>query len=154
MRTGGIGYACARCDVTAGWLVALAGGALIGAAASLLLLVARETAGVSGILDGLIRPVPAGRPWRAAFAGGLVAGGVLLAAAAPGAFGLPPRSLGALALAGLLVGFGTRMGGGCTSGHGVCGLARLSSSSALATGVFMAAGVAAVLGLRVLGAAP
>lgn len=84
---------------------ALAGGALIGVAASLLLVFGRQTAGVSGIVAGLLRPQ--GRGWRAAFVLGLIAGGLVLLVTSPSAFGGAPRGPGAVAAAGLLVGFGT-----------------------------------------------
>ena len=119
-------------------LSALAGGVVIGLAASLLWLLGGRTAGVSGILGGVVPPLRAGWEWRALFLGGLLAGGVLLQFLAPSRLEVPPpRSLPVLAIAGLLVGFGTRLAGGCTSGHGVCGLSRLSRRSLVATVVFM-----------------
>jgi uncharacterized protein len=118
-------------------LSALAGGVVIGLAASLLWLLGGRTAGVSGILGGVVPPLRAGWEWRALFLGGLLAGGVLLQFVAPSRLEIPPRSLPVLAIAGLLVGFGTRLAGGCTSGHGVCGLSRLSRRSLVATVVFM-----------------
>lgn len=123
-------------------LLALAGGALIGLAASLMLLLNGRIAGISGIVGGLLRPSRGDTAWRAAFLGGLVAGGVVLALVAPGTMRFAvDRSLFAVAAAGLLVGFGTRMGNGCTSGHGVCGVTRLSPRSLVATGTFMATGM-------------
>jgi uncharacterized membrane protein YedE/YeeE len=133
------------------FLPSLAGGALIGVAASLLLFMGRETAGISGIVDGMLRRELGGRRWRGAFLAGLLAGGVLMLVLAPQAFGPSPRSLGVVALAGLLVGFGTRMAGGCTSGHGVCGLSRLSYPSLIAVVTFIGAGIATVLALRLAG---
>jgi uncharacterized membrane protein YedE/YeeE len=133
------------------FLPSLAGGALIGIAASLLLVVGRETAGISGIVDGMLRHDLGGRRWRGAFLAGLLAGGVLMLALAPHAFGPSPRPLGIVAVAGLLVGFGTRMAGGCTSGHGVCGLSRLSYPSLIAVVTFIGAGIATVLALRFAG---
>jgi uncharacterized protein len=136
---------------------ALGGGALIGAAASLLLVAAHETAGISGILEGLMRPHDGGRSWRAAFVAGLLVGGLALAVFAPGGpgtagvFGGVPRPLGAVAVAGVLVGFGTRLGGGCTSGHGVCGISRLSLPSVVAVLTFIATGVATATLLRLAG---
>jgi len=119
-------------------LSALAGGVVIGLAASLLWLLGGRTAGVSGILGGVVPPLRAGWEWRALFLGGLLAGGVLLQFLAPSRLEVPPpRSLPVLAIAGLLVGFGTWLAGGCTSGHGVCGLSRLSRRSLVATVVFM-----------------
>lgn len=127
------------------FLPPLLGGVLIGIASSLLLLVNGRTAGISGITGGLLARVPGDRTWRAAFVGGLVVGGLALQVAAPTSFGMPAvSSAGALVIAGLLVGFGTRLGSGCTSGHGICGLARGARRSLVATMTFMAAGVATV----------
>ncbi|EMR4109360.1 TPA: YeeE/YedE family protein [Stenotrophomonas maltophilia] len=123
---------------------AVAGGALIGAAAVVLLATTGRVAGISGIAAGSVRATPGERGWRWAFLLGLLAaaGGVLYWQAVPGQ---APRSLLRDALpawqlvgAGFLVGFGTRLGNGCTSGHGVCGVARGSMRSLLATLVFMA----------------
>jgi uncharacterized membrane protein YedE/YeeE len=136
-------------QMTFAYAMPLIGGALIGAAASLLLALARETAGISGIVEGLLHPT-SGRPWRAAFVAGLLLGGLLLAILAPGHFGAAPRPLGVVAVAGLLVGFGTRMGGGCTSGHGVCGISRWSRPSMVATATFIATGIVTVLFYRML----
>ncbi|MBV8035269.1 YeeE/YedE family protein [Roseateles sp.] len=127
---------------------ALAGGLLIGGAAALLVLLGGRIAGISGILGGLLRRTPGERGWRLAFVAGLAVSPWLYAAfAAP----LRPRidaGWGLLLLAGLLVGVGTRYGAGCTSGHGVCGLSRLSWRSAVATALFMAAGFATVFVAR------
>jgi len=116
----------------------LLGGVLIGIAAILLLLLNGRIAGISGILGGVIKSnVPGERSWRVAFILGLV-GGAALDAFMRG--GLPLRMQAAgpmLILAGLLVGLGTRLGSGCTSGHGVCGLARRSPRSLVATMIFM-----------------
>lgn len=122
----------------------LLGGAAIGAAAVIMLLFNGRIAGISGIVGGLLtRSGDAG--WRLSFTLGLVAGGVLLAVVWPEAFpASPSRPLTATAIAGVLVGFGTRMGGGCTSGHGVCGMSRLSSRSILATLTFIATGTITV----------
>jgi uncharacterized protein len=130
-------------------LPSLFGGVMIGLAASLLALGAGRVAGISGILGGLITPGREGRAWRLQFLAGLWVGALLLLAVQPAVFGSAGRSLPVLALAGLLVGFGARLGGGCTSGHGVCGLSRLSGRSVVATLVFM--GTAAI---TVLVAAP
>ncbi len=123
---------------------ALIGGAIIGAAAALFAVLNGRVAGVSGILGGLARPQAGDISWRIAFVAGLVAAPLawrLLAA-------LPEirvdASVPVLVAAGLLVGVGTRYGGGCTSGHGVCGVARLSPRSIVATLAFMAAGLATV----------
>lgn len=123
---------------------ALAGGLLIGLAASLLLLLNGRIAGVSGIFAGVLPRAPGESGWRTAFVAGLLAGGVLLAFVYPRglAFELA-RSPVAIVGAGLLVGFGTRLGSGCTSGHGVCGLSRLSTRSLAATVTFIAFGVVA-----------
>ena len=118
-------------------LSAAIGGTLIGVASALLMLTAGRIAGVSGIVDGLIGNAE-GRGWRAAFVAGLV-----LAPVISGLFGFTlsvprmPTSSVVVAGAGLLVGFGSRLGGGCTSGHGVCGIARLSPRSIAATLIFM-----------------
>ena len=133
---------------------ALGGGVLIGLAAALLWLGIGRIAGISGILGAAIAPGAGERGWRVAFIAGLVAA-PLLFGLARGA--LPQSTVAAspaiIVIAGLLVGFGTRLGGGCTSGHGVCGVARLSPRSLAATGLFMAAGVATVFVARhVLGA--
>src|SRR5882724_7137231 len=98
---------------------ALGGGALIGASASILLLVNGRIAGVSGIVAGLFSRERDEVPWRAFFVGGLLAGGLLFAVIAPGALSVPSTSsVATAAIAGLLVGVGTRLSGGCTSGHG------------------------------------
>jgi uncharacterized membrane protein YedE/YeeE len=126
------------------------GGALIGLAASLLLLGNGRIAGISGILGSLFL---AGREkgWQIAFLSGLIVSGAVFAWLSPGSFGAPPRALPVLALAGLLVGFGTRIGNGCTSGHGVCGISRLSRRSLVATVTFMGAAILTVLVLRLFG---
>jgi uncharacterized membrane protein YedE/YeeE len=123
----------------------LTGGVLIGVAAALLLALTGRIAGISGILGGLIASRERGEKlWRAAFLVGLVIGPALYRLF----YGALPLELQAegppLIAAGLLVGFGTRLGAGCTSGHGVCGLARLSPRSLAATLTFMGAGIATV----------
>ena len=135
-------------------LSALAGGLMIGAAAALLLLLNGRIAGISGILGGLLPPQAGDAPWRVAFVAGL-----LLAPVAYVALGhaTPAVSLEAstplLVVSGLLVGFGARLGSGCTSGHGVCGIGRGSRRSLVATAIFMAVAVATVFVSRhVLGA--
>ncbi len=123
----------------------LLGGALIGLAASVLLLFTGRVAGISGIAGGLFGGARGDVSWRLVFLAGLVAGGFVVFLVSPGAFHVGvDRSLGALALAGLLVGFGARLGGGCTSGHGVCGLGRLSRRSLVATLTFIATGAVSV----------
>lgn len=129
---------------------ALIGGVVIGVAASLLLWLNGRVAGISGILAGVL--ARGERAWRGAFVFGLVAGGALLGLIAPAAIGTSPASLPLLAGAGVLVGFGTQLGSGCTSGHGVCGLSRLSLRSLVATLSFMAAGAITVFLMRHLGA--
>lgn len=119
---------------------ALAGGALIGLAAALFLLLNGRIAGISGILGGLLRPARGDIGWRLAFLAGLVGAPLLYALAAPLPLPRIEAGTGALVAAGLLVGIGTRYGSGCTSGHGVCGLSRLSPRSLVATLAFMAAG--------------
>lgn len=124
---------------------ALAGGALVGAGLLLVLLSSRRIAGVSGVVGGLVPSRAGDRAWRLAFLGGLLAGGLGLAVFAPErlAFHLD-RSLPVLAGAGFLVGLGTRMGNGCTSGHGVCGLSLFSARSLVATAIFIATGAGTV----------
>lgn len=132
------------------WLAGLAGGALIGAAAVLLMALLGRIAGVSGIVGGLLPPEPAADfGWRLTFILGLIAGPVLYSAVAgrPGV-GAQVADLPVLVAAGLLVGVGTTLGSGCTSGHGVCGLARLSPRSLVATGTFMATAIVTVLLVR------
>ena len=123
---------------------ALAGGLLIGLAAAMFVLLNGRIAGISGILGGLLRPMRGDTGWRVAFIAGLV--GAPWAYAAFSA--LPPvrvdAGYGLLVAAGLLVGIGTRYGAGCTSGHGVCGLSRLSPRSLVATGAVLVAGFAVV----------
>ncbi|MEO7056893.1 MAG: YeeE/YedE family protein [Caldimonas sp.] len=127
---------------------ALAGGVLIGCAAATLVLFNGRIAGISGILGGLLRPAQRDVGWRAAFVLGLVAAPALYALAAAVPRPVIDAGWGALVLAGLLVGIGTRYGSGCTSGHGVCGLSRLSPRSLVATLVFMGAGVVTVFVVR------
>jgi uncharacterized membrane protein YedE/YeeE len=128
---------------------ALAGGLLIGVSAALLLWLNGRIAGISGIAGGLISGAASDRPWRALFLIGLI-GGVALYRLAGGPLEeieLTP-SLPLLAAGGLLVGIGTRIGGGCTSGHGVCGLGRLSPRSIAATVTFIVAAGATVFVVR------
>jgi len=134
---------------------ALAGGLLIGLAAGGLLLFNGRIAGVSGVLGGLLHPAPGEAGWRLAFLAGLAFAPLLYTLAAP----LPTVQVDAgwlaLVASGLLVGIGTRYGGGCTSGHGVCGMARRSPRSLAATIAFMFAGFAVVYLMRhVFGGGP
>lgn len=128
---------------------ALLGGVLIGLAAASLLIVNGRIAGISGIVGGLLPPRPADTLWRVVFVVGLVAGGVCLRTLAPDPFhGLAATPWAVLLPAGLLVGFGAGLGNGCTSGHGVCGVARLSPRSIVATVTFMLAGAVTVFVVR------
>ena len=138
---------------------ALVGGAMLGLSASALLYFTGHIAGISGMVEGLLRPRGTEWRWRAAFVAGLLLGGLALVLGGRAVDHVTitssPRGPIALAAAGLLVGFGTRLGQGCTSGHGICGLSRLSPRSLLATLTFMAAGIATVTLARVLtGGAP
>src|SRR6478752_2115548 len=127
---------------------ALLGGGLIGLASVLLMMLTGRIAGISGILGGCLT-TSSDRLWRFAFIGGL-----LLAPVASGLLGYPlpaplmPPSWVMIAIAGLLVGLGARLGGGCTSGHGVCGVARLSVRSIVATAIFMASALVVVAIMR------
>lgn len=131
----------------------LVGGLLIGVAAALLWLLQGRVAGISGIAGGLFTAPPSDRTWRLTFLLGLVGGGAVMWRLLPGAFGRAASSSGlgsagallVVALAGLLVGVGTSISSGCTSGHGVCGISRLSPRSMAATGVFMATGAVTAL---------
>lgn len=126
------------------------GGALIGLSAVLFMLLHGRIAGVSGIAGGLLIPKAGDWEWRLAFVLGLVAGPLIyMALGGPlPAISFPVASPAGLITAGLLVGFGARLGGGCTSGHGVCGISRLSVRSLAATGVFMTTGIATVFVIR------
>jgi uncharacterized protein len=118
-------------------LSGLIGGLLIGSASALLLLLNGRISGISGIVGGLLAPKAADAGWRVVFVAGLLLGAFVYMLATGGA--IPVRieaSLPVLVAAGLLVGFGTRLGSGCTSGHGLCGVARLSRRSIVATSVF------------------
>lgn len=124
---------------------------MIGASASVLWLLNGRVAGVSGILGRLLDSAGDERSWRALFIGGLLLGGLLALAVMPEAFAAAPPALGVAVVAGVLVGVGTKLSGGCTSGHGVCGLSRLSTRSLVATVVFIGTGAIAVLAARALG---
>ncbi len=130
------------------WIRALAGGALIGASASLLLLFNGRVAGVSGIVGGLVSRRPGEVDWRALFVAGLLAGAAAARLALGDVFSTAGTSVGAALAAGLLVGVGTRLGNGCTSGHGVCGVSRLAPRSLAATATFIATGALTVLAAR------
>lgn len=129
-------------------LAALAGGAILGLAAGAFILLNGRIAGISGIAGGLLSPAKGDVAWRVAFLAGLVAAPLAWQLVAP----LPDARVDAnsttLIVAGLLVGIGTRYGSGCTSGHGVCGISRLSPRSLVATAAFMAAGFATVYVVR------
>ena len=130
---------------------ALLGGALIGLSASALLLLNGRIAGISGIVGGLLKPVGGDVLWRLAFVAGLILAGGAMSLVLPGSVAGPEaRSLWAVGLAGLIVGVGVRMGNGCTSGHGVCGLSRFSVRSLVATLTFMGTGAATAVGIQVL----
>jgi uncharacterized membrane protein YedE/YeeE len=130
-------------------LSAAIGGVLIGLASVLLMLLAGRVAGISGIAAGILGVGSIDRGWRLAFIAGLILAPVA-AMLAGYAVPLPqmPTSWALIAIAGLLVGFGARLGGGCTSGHGVCGIARLSKRSIAATMIFMGAAVIVVFVMR------
>jgi uncharacterized membrane protein YedE/YeeE len=129
-------------------LSALLGGALIGLASVLLMLLVGRIAGISGIFGGLVA-AGGDKGWRVAFIAGLIAAPLLSTLAG---YPLPPPQMpdnwALTVVAGLLVGFGTRLGGGCTSGHGVCGVARVSARSLAATAIFMIAAIIVVAVMR------
>ncbi|HEY0561745.1 MAG TPA: YeeE/YedE family protein [Methylophilus sp.] len=126
----------------------LLGGVLIGLAAALLLLLNGRIAGISGIVGGLLKPTMHDISWRIAFLVGLIASPLIWQLFAP----LPAiqinTSTALIIMAGLLVGFGTRLGSGCTSGHGICGISRLSPRSIVATLSFMLTGILTVYVIR------
>ena len=127
------------------FLQATLGGILIGVACWLLLAALGRVAGISGIVAGALSPQPGERAWRWAFLAGLVGVGAVLTRGMPA---LPSPPWAVLVVAGLLVGVGTVLGSGCTSGHGVCGLGRRSARSLVATLVFLGFGVATVFVAR------
>lgn len=128
---------------------ALLGGALMGLAANLLLLLNGRVAGMSGIVGGILSADSKDRAWRLMFVAGMVVGAVAAFALLPARTQITvDANTAMLVLAGLLVGYGTRLGNGCTSGHGVCGMARLSPRSIVATLCFMAAGMLSVFFVR------
>ena len=120
---------------------ALLGGALIGLASAAMWWLLGRITGISGILGSAFITSGVERAWRAAFIGGLLTAGIIASSAFPGAVHFQmDAGYGRAIIAGLLVGVGTQIGGGCTSGHGVCGVSRLSPRSLVATGTFMVAG--------------
>ena len=124
---------------------ALIGGLLIGSASALLLLGKGRIFGISGIVAGVLSPGLKDSAWRFLIILGLVLGGLPIYLAMPEKFSNPFAAIAWMpAVAGLLVGFGTQLGSGCTSGHGVCGISRFSSRSIVATVTFMIAGIATV----------
>lgn len=127
---------------------AIVGGLLIGSAAMLTLWTNGRIAGISGILSGALFPKQQDTLWRLLFIAGLLLGGATYAIASGGLEVISQASPSMTIAAGLLVGFGTRMGSGCTSGHGICGIARFSQRSFVATGTFMLAGVITVYLVR------
>ena len=137
-------------------LSSLAGGVLIGLSATILLLFNGRIAGISGILGGALSPAPGDTLWRVLFLLGLMGTGAVVALLRPAAFPPgPTRSLLLVSAAGFLVGYGTRLGNGCTSGHGICGISRLSPRSLVATATFLTTGALTVFLTRhVLGGAP
>ena len=128
---------------------ALLGGAIIGAATGILLWFDGQVAGIHGIINNAMEPKIDGRGWRLLFIFGLFAGGLVYFSAGGDTFELrTDTAWPILAVSGFLVGFGTRMGGGCTSGHGVCGIGRGSVRSILATMMFIVSGIITVTVLR------
>jgi len=122
-------------------IVALSGGVLIGISATILLAFNGRVAGISGILEGILPPADENTKWRSVFLLGMILTGLLFIPILPEAFTTISRPTWVVVLAGLLVGVGTRMGNGCTSGHGVCGMAQFSKRSFAAVGVFLATGM-------------
>lgn len=134
------------------WIDALFGGALIGISVSLMLLLNGRVVGINGIVYGLLKPVKGEISWRIYFLTGIVAGGLVLQILKPEVFHAPSlTSDWSVGIAGLLVGFGTVLGSGCTSGHGVCGISRMSPRSIIATVFFIASGVSAVFIFKSMG---
>lgn len=134
------------------WINALIGGSIIGVSVSLMLLLNGRVTGISGIINGIMTPAKGDTAWRVLFVLGLLAGGLVVSAFNPTTFsGQLATDSWTVIVAGLLVGFGTILGSGCTSGHGVCGISRMSPRSLVATMIFIAAGVAAVYVFRSMG---
>ncbi|MDO6525048.1 YeeE/YedE thiosulfate transporter family protein [Motilimonas sp. 1_MG-2023] len=124
---------------------ALAGGALLGLSAVILLLFRGRIAGISGILSGLFTPHKGDTSWRVLFLVGMILGAVILLTMGFSIADMPQGSTLLYIVAGLLVGIGTKLGNGCTSGHGICGMGRFSVRSVVATGVFMSVAMLVVL---------
>ena len=122
-------------------LIALGGGVLIGLSATILLAMNGRVAGISGILEKVLPPQSEDARWRMAFLISMVVTGIALSPALPEAYTTIDRPILLVVLAGLLVGYGTRLGNGCTSGHGVCGMARFSKRSFAAVGMFLMTGI-------------
>lgn len=134
------------------WVMALIGGGLIGVSVSLMLLWNGRVTGISGIINGVLTPAKGDTAWRWFFIFGLLFGGGVIHLILPSAFsGSLETENWTVVVAGLLVGFGTILGSGCTSGHGVCGISRFSPRSLVATLVFISAGIFAVAIFRALG---
>lgn len=134
------------------WLMGLAGGLMVGGAAAAFLLGLGRIMGASGIIDGLVDPATPARKWgdRLAFVVGLAGFPLLMVQAGVAVPAAPVVGWPLLVLAGLLVGFGSRLGSGCTSGHGVCGISRLAPRGIVATIVYMATGIATVTAMRLI----
>jgi len=123
----------------------LLGGMVIGLSAALLMLARGRIAGISGIVEGVLRPRPGEVTWRLLFLGGIICGGLVLSFIMPERFVVDiNRTMPMIALAGLLVGLGTHIGCGCTSGHGICGISRFSVRSLVAVPTFMTTGAVVV----------
>ncbi len=134
------------------WINALLGGVIIGISVSLMLLWNGRVTGISGIINGTLSPVKGDTGWRVLFIVGLLLGGLTLKVLNPNIFsGSLQTETWTTVVAGLLVGFGTVLGSGCTSGHGVCGISRMSPRSLVATIIFISAGVIAVAVFKKLG---
>jgi len=132
-------------------MMQIIGGMIIGVSATIMLLFNGRVTGISGITAGILRPVQGDTGWRFLFILGLFLGGIGLKLFFPSAFTfISSANIYDYAFAGFLVGFGTLMGNGCTSGHGVCGISRLSIRSIIATVTFIAAGIVGVILFRLL----
>jgi len=137
------------------WIYAIWGGVLIGLSVSLMLFLTGRVTGISGILYGLLNPQKEDFSWRTSLLLGLVSGGLVLHLVKPEALhSTLPISDWTVGIAGILVGFGTVLGSGCTSGHGVCGVSRLSARSILATLLFVLSGIVSIIVFRKIGILP